>query len=96
MLGVEKPYVVEPAMAVAQDSFEFGSNGDGSSTNSHTSNASSKDLGRLTSGDGAQNFAQDSSANSIDQDSTDNTNSDCSTLNLLAVLSNICKVLEGQ
>ncbi|XP_039231170.1 uncharacterized protein LOC6537866 isoform X1 [Drosophila yakuba] len=91
MLGVEKPYVVEPAMAVTQDSFEFGSNADGSppssdSSLSHTSsssNANSKDLGRLTTGDGDQNLAEEhSSANSNDQDSTENTNSNCNPITL--------------
>jgi len=80
MLGVEKPYMGKSTMSISQDSFEFGNNSD-------TSKGSSKDLGSLTAGDGAQNLAQDgNTTNSNGQSNMDNTNSNCSTLNLLAVL----------
>jgi len=80
MLGVKKPYMGKSTMSISQDSFEFGNNSD-------TSKGSSKDLGSLTAGDGAQNLAQDgNTTNSNGQSNMDNTNSNCSTLNLLAVL----------
>jgi len=87
MLGVKKPYMGKSTMSISQDSFEFGNNSDVSSTSSDTSKGSSKDLGSLTAGDGAQNLAQDgNTTNSNGQSNMDNTNSNCSTLNLLAVL----------